>query len=201
MTKVFNFFILSALFSGLAFSQNLISKSPEIANNSLQYENGTTHSLGFTGAMYKTSGFNYRQHFSNNFGMNVALGGWFRRTGGYLANTLGLSYTLAHHKFRKSSLPNSSVRIYLLGKLANIHNFNDSYDYSFEPPGRRRKDKKLRYAVNLGLGVGPGAEFFLNKHFAAFLEVPWMTFVEIKKGSTQFLRSYPHVGAGLSYYF
>jgi len=154
--------------------------------------NGQSHGIGAGGSVFWTWGFMYRQYFANNFGVTSSLGGWFDSRSGHIGNSLGLLYTLGHHVIAGQTLPNGSIRIYLVGYLANIFFRNDYFE---NPPYR------VQNAWHIGLGAGPGLEFFFNQHFAVHAEVPWMTTYQIANKKGSFHGSHPHVGAGFIYYF
>lgn len=164
------------------FSTSLVSETESLARP--REQNGVTNGLGAGGTVYDTWGFMYRRHFENNFGVSTSLGGWIDQDYGHIGNELGLLYTLAHHSFQWSALPNASIRVHLVAYLANIY---------------RRFFKKNNW--DIGLGAGPGLEFFFNKHFSLHLELPWMTFVRADGRGLSFRSSYPHIGGGLIYYF
>lgn len=171
----------------------MISASTLTAETKSAHINGINNGLGAGGTVYKTWGFMYRHHFANNLGFSTSLGGWLDRHWGHLGNELGVLYTLAHHEFDWSGLPNSSIRVYLAGYLANIYR-NNYHNYD-------GKNRAGRHSWEIGLGAGPGLEFFFNRYFGVHLELPWMTFVNVDKDGLSFLSSYPHIGGGLIYYF
>jgi hypothetical protein len=156
------------------------------------HENGQGSGFGAGGVVFDTWGFMYRHHFANNFGVSTSLGGWFSNNRGYIGNEVGLLYSLAHHKFSWASMPSASIRIYLASYLAYIYRKHASEWETKSTP---------EHVWDIGLGVGPGAEFFFSKHFAVHLELPWMSFVKIANKDVSFLSSYPHFGGGVIYYF
>lgn len=164
----------------------------------LEAHNGEGPAIGIGGTVYGTWGFLYRQYFPSQFGIAGSLGGWMDEYSGKLGTAVGSSYTFAHHYFPNSFLASSSVRIYAIGYLAGI--FKRERDYKWDKATNQGNEKKY-FAFDLGLGVGPGAEFFFTPHFAVHLELPWMTFVTFKHSDAWFRSSHPHVGGGLSYYF
>lgn len=161
-----------------------------------KHQNGVSHGLGAGGTVFWSWGFLYRQHFANNFGFATSFGGWFDSNDGYLGNELGILYTLAHHHFNGSALPNSSLRVYGIAYLANIYRLEDQFVPNEKPKGFIKKN-----IWDVGLGVGPGLEFFFNRNFALHAELPWMTFVRFMDKSASFKSSYPHFGGGFTYYF
>ncbi len=156
-------------------------------------DNGIQHGLGAGGSVFYTWGFIYRHHFDNGLGFSGSLGGWFNQYQGHLGNSLGLLYTLAHHKFTFNALPNASIRVYLAAYLANIYRQND-YKLSDDHSSMDR-------SLSTGLGAGPGVEFFFNSNFSLHTELPWMTFITMKRGGWAFRDSSPNFGAGVIYYF
>lgn len=173
------------IFMATVFSLLLTS---QVHSELSEGQNGVAHGIGIGGTVHRTWGFNYRQYFESNLGITVNFGGWLQEAYGHLGSALGMSYTFAHHQFTNSRLPESSIRVYGVAYLAGIyenHGVNDERRHSFD----------------LGLGAGPGAEFFFTKNFSIHLELPWMTFVTFSQSKTFFARSYPHFGGGISYYF
>jgi hypothetical protein len=155
-----------------------------------------THGLGVGGTIFKTWGLNYRTYFDRHFGLSANLGGWITNSFGNLGTALGGSYTLAHHKFDDSkTFPHSSIRVYIIAYIAGIYNHNF--------PPRTDSDVKAfsKHYFDLGFGIGPGAEFFFNRHFAIHAELPWMTFFRFSKNYNAFESSHPHFGGGVTYYF
>jgi hypothetical protein len=92
-------------------------------------------------------------------------------------------------------MPDASLRIYLAGYLANIYRKYTAWE------GPKNKTSDGVHSWEIGLGAGPGAEFFFNRHFGIHLELPWMTFAQIANKELSFLKSYPHIGGGVVYYF
>ena len=164
-----------------------------MAVSTISEANGETNGLGAGGTIYYTWGFMYRHHFANGLGLTTSIGGWVDRDDGYIGKEIGGLYTLAHHELNWSWLMNSSIRVYLAGYLANIYRKGQDYSYKSEVKGKVQWD--------IGLGAGPGLEFFFNRYFALHAELPWMTFVRATKNEVAFHNSYPHFGGGLIYYF
>jgi hypothetical protein len=187
------FFILVSFMSilaGFAYSEEDSLKSPESIN-------GNANALGIGGTVYRTWGFNYRRHFESNLGISVNIGGWLTPNWGYLGSSFGLLYSLAHHKFHSQSLPHSSVRIYLIAYCVGIlHGYSDG---SYNPSNNSKSISN--FPLDFGGGIGPGAEFFFNQHFALNIELPWMSLFNTDYQTVSFLSSYPHFGGSLSYYF
>lgn len=163
----------------------------------INQENGLALGLGAGGTVYNTWGFIYREHFNNKWGVSSSLGGYFNNNRGYIGNEIGLVYKIAHHPFSFTTMPHASIRVHLVAYLANIYHYNDR-KYDNTPENEPTKINK--HVWDIGLGGGPGVEFFFNRHFALHLELPWMTFIKIDKGLS-FLSSYPHFGGGVIYYF
>lgn len=183
-----------AILLAVAFSFAALGETPETGSHKATFENGETNGLGAGGTVFNTWGFLYRRHFANGLGFSTSLGGWLNRDGGYVGSELGLLYTVAHHKFSKSPLPNSSIRVYLVGYLANI--ISHGHDYSAPITSTA-----VKTTLSTGLGAGPGVEFFFNNHFGCHLELPWMTFLAISNKTVTFDHSYPNIGGGVVYYF
>ncbi|HXW54075.1 MAG TPA: hypothetical protein VEL47_08230 [Myxococcota bacterium] len=156
------------------------------------HENGLANGIGAGGSVYWTWGFMYRRHFHHNFGFSANLGAWFDNSHGHVGTSLGLLYSLAHYKFARSSLPDSSIRVYLAGFLSPIYDRNSSIYL---------KDSQRVNSFHFGFGAGPGVEYFFNRHFALHVEIPWMTFFRLANNTVSFRDSYPHVGGGFIYYF
>lgn len=166
-----------------------ISTNAQAKISTINLSNGQSHGIGAGGTVFYTWGFLYRQHFSNNFGFSASLGTWFDRSGGHIGNALGLLYTIAHHNLSGASLPEASIRIYLVGYFANVYHRH-----------RYLSGSSQAHAWHTSLGVGPGIEFFFNRHFALHVELPWMTTFQITDRFS-FHKSHPHIGAGFIYYF
>ena len=162
-------------------------------------KNGIAHGMGIGGSVYRTWGFSYRRYFVNDIGLSTSLGGWLTGTYGHVGNSIGISYSVAHHSFSWPFLPKSSVRVYLIGYLANIFGREEDLMLPGQPNGSGAISFTNSYS--LGIGVGPGAEFFFSPNFGVHLELPWMTFFKTNKKKLAFRDSYPHIGGGLSYYF
>lgn len=188
MMKRFVFFAF-----GLALATSVFAEDPtHVAQNELHYENGETNGVGAGGTVFWTWGFMYRRHFANGFGFSTSLGGWFSQEQGHIGNELGLLYSFAHYKFSSTALPESSIRVYAVGYLANIYNRATYHNF----------DRWAKvHALDIGLGAGPGLEYFFNRHFAIHAELPWMTFVKVTNKGVSFRDSYPHFGGGFIYYF
>lgn len=176
------FFVLVLSLGGKAQT----TSSPPSTDGS---QNGQTHGLGAGGTVFNTWGFMYRHHFANRFGFSTSIGGWLTTGYGYVGNELGMPITLSHRHYGWSALPEASIRIYLIPYLANIYRRN-----SWE------RDRTTN-SLEIGLGAGPGAEFFFSKHFGIHAELPWMTFMRLANRKFAFHNSYPHFGGGLIYYF
>jgi hypothetical protein len=164
--------------------------------NARDYHNGESHGMGIGGTVFDTWGFSYRHYFPSKLGVVGNLGGWWTGETGHLGVALGASYTLAHHYFANSSLPSSSLRIFGIAYLAGIYHKGYSYEIRKSSPN----EEIINY-FNLGLGVGPGAEFFFTENFALHLELPWMTFFSFSKLKSTLKSSHPHFGGGVTYYF
>lgn len=155
--------------------------------------NGIANSMGIGGTVFKTWGLNYRRYFNDHWGLTGNVGGWFNYGYGNLGVSVGGIYTLMHHSFNHSkALPHSSIRINAVAYVAGIYGHGWSGTSA---------DNKSRHYFDLGLGVGPGAEFFFNRHFAVHAELPWMTFFRFTKEVSRFDSSHPHFGGGVNYYF
>lgn len=164
----------------------------------LKAHNGESPALGIGGTVFETWGFLYRQYFPSNFGIAGTIGGWMNEFSGKIGLAFGTSYTFAHHYFPNSYLASSSVRVYGIAYLGSI--FGREINYKWDKAADKSREERHR-AFDIGLGLGPGAEFFFNEHFAVHLELPWMTFVRFKDNGAFFRSSHPHIGGGISYYF
>ncbi len=160
-------------------------------------KNGESHGIGIGGTVYETWGFSYRHHFSNRFGISTNLGGGFWNDSGHAGLAIGGMYTFAHHNFPNSGLPRSSIRIYAVAYAAGVYHLNSTHRFV--------KDMMVdnsTHSAMLGLGIGPGAEYFFTENFSIHLEIPWMTKVSIKpKKGLAFENSYPNFGGGWTYFF
>jgi len=172
--------LLVALFIASTFAFSLPARIHESTN-------GIAHGIGIGGVVFNTWGFNYRRYFDKTWGMTVNLGGWVSNNNGRVGLAAGATYTLAHHAFSASKLPNSSIRIYGVGYVSGIY-------------GQQGIPGNKSHFFDLGLGIGPGAEYFFNRHFSIHAELPWMTFFRLGTNSG-FASSHPHFGGGVSYYF
>lgn len=161
--------------------------------NAAEYSstNGISNGIGIGGTVFNTWGLNYRRHFNNKWGMTVNLGGWISDSYGKLGTAVGGSYTFMHHAFKNKTFPNSSIRVYGVAYVSGI------YGHGWLKPG----EATAQHYFDFGFGIGPGAEYYFNKHFAVHLELPWMTFFRFAKNFSSFQSSHPHFGGGVSYYF
>lgn len=161
------------------------------------YDNGISHGLGVGGTVFRNGGFTYRHHFQSNYGIAGSIGGWFSEYGAKAGSGVGLLYTLAHHQFPQSSLPNSSIRIYLAFYSGFIYEQNRQSE-----PKAAGYTETTKHILNIGVGPGPGIEYFFTKNLALHFELPWMTFFKIQANpaSFSFSSSYPHAGGGFTYY-
>ena len=155
--------------------------------------NGQAHGIGLGGTVFNTWGLNYRRYFDPYWGMTVNLGGWISNSVGRLGTAVGGTYTFAHYSFEHSKkFHNSSIRVYGVGYIAGIYGHDWLPGATAAPPA---------HYFDLGFGIGPGAEFFFNRHLAVHAELPWMTFFRMSKNKSGFESSHPHIGGGISYYF
>jgi hypothetical protein len=157
--------------------------------------NGENNGIGVGGTVWLTQGFVYRHHFHNGLGFSTSIGGFANSYGGYIGNALGLLYPLGHYHPSWSWL--ESIRVYAVGYLANIYNKNNRLGHDYSSTNTYRAAS----GFDIGLGVGPGVEFFFNRHFSFHAEVPWMVFGRIANKSFSFRDTDPHPGIGLVYYF
>jgi hypothetical protein len=164
------------------------------------HENGVNNGIGAGGTIYSTWGFIYRRHFANHWGFSTNLGGWFSDHQGHIGNGLGLLYSIAHHAMDWSAMPNASIRVFLSAHLGTIYTLSRDYHYS-KVNGKESSIEYKRHYWDMGLGAGPGVEFFFNKYFSLHAELPWMTFIRIEDKSFKFLNSRPNFGGGFVYYF
>jgi hypothetical protein len=144
--------------------------------------NGEANGLGAGGTVIDTWGIIYRHHFHSGFGFTTSLGGWFERDKGWVGNELGLLYSIINHHFAWQSMPYASIRGYIVAYLGDIFRY-----------------KPAKY--DIGIGAGPGAEFFFNRHISVHLELPWMIFGRVENNKLGFRDSHPHLGGGIIYYF
>jgi len=155
--------------------------------------NGQANGIGLGGTVFNTWGLNYRRYFDPYWGITANFGGWVSNSIGRVGTAIGGTYTFAHYSWEKSKKwHNSSIRIYAVGYISGI--YGHGWMSGIQPG-------TPEHYFDLGFGVGPGAEFFFNRHFAAHLELPWMTFFRFSKINSGFESSHPHIGGGLTYYF
>lgn len=155
--------------------------------------NGQANGIGLGGTVFNTWGLNYRRYFNDHWGITANLGGWVTNSVGRVGTAIGGTYTFAHYTFENSKkFHNSSLRVYAVGYISGI------YGHGWLTAGT--VGIPMHY-FDLGFGIGPGAEFFFNRHFAVHAELPWMTFFRFSKERKGFESSHPHIGGGVSYYF
>lgn len=181
----------------ILFAVSILNSAQALEERSERHINVESHGFGMGGSIFETWGFVYRHYLPSNIGIVANLGGWLTENYGHLGLATGVSYTLAHHFFPNSGLPSSSLRVYGIAYLAGI--FRQSNWGISSGDGKYESTKRLSF--DLGLGVGPGAEYYFTRNFAINLELPWMTFFKFAKKSASFKSSYPHIGGGISYYF
>jgi|GEM_PF-2401458 len=177
----------------MGFFTTLFAEQPKPADHEKSAAiNGEANGFGVGGSVYWTWGFMYRRYFANGLGFSANAGGWFDRSHGHLGAAVNLLYSPFHYRFTSSSLPDSSIRVYLAGSLAPIYDRNASI---------YRRERETQDSFHFGFGAGPGLEYFFNRHFAIHGEVQWMTFFRTTTTTMEFRDSYPHVGGGFIYYF
>lgn len=183
------FFLMCFGFSSVAFLN-----TPKSSDSS--EKNGVDQGIGVGGTVFDTWGFTYRHHFLSGFGIVGNIGGWLTSRQGHVGLALGPTYTVAHHTFPTSALPQSSIRIYFeaYGSFIVRHSNNIESHRNIDV------DRSI-YSLSIGLGAGPGAEYFFTRNFSLHLELPWMTILRVEPKGLVFEGSYPHIGGGLTYYF
>ncbi len=195
MKTMIKILTLATILSGFLSAENMefSGAEPKTAHN------GIAHALGIGGTVFDTWGFTYRHHFANNFGIAASIGGSFRNSWGHAGTGIGLLYTLAHHRFSVQSLPNSSIRIYVALYTGITYEGNQKVS-------NVKVDSFVtttKHMIKVGMGPGPGVEYFFTKNLAVHIELPWMTTISIEPdpAGVFFASSFPNFGGGLSYYF
>lgn len=160
--------------------------------------NGNYNGIGAGGSVFDTWGFIYRRHFANDFAFTSSIGGWYNSWNRYIGLSLGGLYTVKHHEFDWSWLPNSSIRIYLGAYLSNVIRNDSEYKYEVLP-GSSTESRVLRW--DIGFGAGPGIEFFFNRYFAFHMDLPFMAVLRQSKNQIYLREARLNFGGGFVYYF
>jgi hypothetical protein len=159
--------------------------------------NGERPGFGFVGYSFDMLSIFYRQFFPNNFGIAAGMGGWYSTSsGGKLGIFAAPSYTLKHMAFAGKRLPELSLRLYVLGQLG--FNFQRQRESEFVKKTDTYVSSFNTYYTP-SIAPGLGVELYFNRYVGIFLEIPWVTSLQIG-GPEVLIDSRPKGNFGVSFY-